>query len=106
LARQQVPIDSEELDLGLLDSPDHGETGDGEAATCVTTALDQDCFEAILGNLMLRSLSDPFSEVFSHRLSFWSFLGRFLVHAKAIGIEGLEYELWGFPMGKFLGLFG
>jgi hypothetical protein len=92
LAKQQVPIDSEELDLGLFDPPHQGETGDGEAATCVATALDQDCLEAVLGDLMVRLVSDPFSEVFSHRLGFWSFLGRFLVHDKAIGIEGLEYE--------------
>jgi hypothetical protein len=96
LAKQQVPIDSEELDLGLFDPPHQGETGDREAATCVATALNQDCLEAVLGDLpgglMVRLVSDPFSEVFSHRLGFWSFLGRFLVHKKAIGIAGLEDE--------------
>lgn len=80
LAKQQVPIDSEELDLGLIDPPHQGETGDGEAATCIATALDQDCLAAVLGDLMVRLVSDPFSEVFSHRLGFWSFLGRFLGH--------------------------
>jgi hypothetical protein len=92
LAKQQVPIDSEELDLGLFDPPHQGEPGDREAATCVATALNQDCLEAVLGDLMARLVSDPFSEVFSHRLGFWSFLGRFLVHDKAIGIEALENE--------------
>jgi hypothetical protein len=33
LAKQQVAIDSEELDLGLFDPPHQGETGDREAAT-------------------------------------------------------------------------
>jgi hypothetical protein len=92
LAKQQVPIDSEELDLGLFDPPHQGETGDGEAPTGVATALDQDCLAAVLGNWMVRLVSDPISEVISHRLGFWSFLGRFLVHDKAIGIEALEYE--------------
>jgi hypothetical protein len=41
---------------------------------------------------MVRLVSDPISEVISHRLGFWSFLGRFLVHKKAIGIAGLEDE--------------
>lgn len=92
MAKQQVPIDSEKLDLGLIDPPHQGETGDGEAATCVATALDQDRLEAVLGGLMVRLVGDPFSEVFSHCLGFWGFLGRFLVHDKAIGIEGMEYE--------------
>jgi hypothetical protein len=80
LAKQQVPVDSEELDLGLFDPPHQGEPGDGESATCVATALDQDGLEAVLGDVMVRLVSDPFSEVFSHRLGFWSFLGRFLIH--------------------------
>lgn len=92
MAKQQVPIDSEELDLGLFDPPHQGETGDGKAATCVATALDQDCLAAVLGYLVVRLVSDPFSEVFSHGLGFRSFLGRFLVHDKAIGIGVLEYE--------------
>ena len=80
LAKQQVPIDSEELDLGLFDPPHQGETGDGKAATCIATALDQDCLEAVLGYSMVRLVSDPFSEVFSHRLRFWGFLVRWMVH--------------------------
>jgi hypothetical protein len=80
LAKQEVPIDSEELDLGLIDPPHQRETGDGEAATCVATALDQDCLEAVLGDLMVRLDGDPFSEVFSHRLRFWGFLVRWMVH--------------------------
>ncbi len=102
MAKQQVPIDSEELDLGLFDPPHQGETGDGEAATGVATALDQDCLEAVLGDWMVHLVSDPISEVISHRLGFWSFLGRFLVHGKVIGIEGLEYEFLRIPKSEIL----